>query len=152
MPDAHWLAVRNALAIATPIAVGLYAWRDGAHARYGVLLVLAGVAWFGVSLAGSGDPTAYSIGRVAGWLSELVIAYLLLSFPSGRLQAPADRLLMAATSALVLLLFVPTALLVDSYPTPTWYTTCIATCPGNALTLLDATPAWWRTSSSRGER
>ena len=40
------LAERQALTVITPIAVGLYAWREGTHARFGRLLVLAGGAWF----------------------------------------------------------------------------------------------------------
>ena len=42
MPDSTALAERYALIVSVPIAVGLYAWRDGRHARFGRLLVLIG--------------------------------------------------------------------------------------------------------------
>ena len=68
-----------------PIAVGLYAWREGTHARFGRLLVLAGGAWFLASLSSSSNELLYSIGRVAGWTVEAGLIYLILAFPSGRL-------------------------------------------------------------------
>jgi signal transduction histidine kinase len=140
--DTSWLAARNALAIAAPVAVGLYAWREGTHARFGRLLVLGGLGWFLVALAGSADPLVYSVGRVAGWLSEIGIAYLLLAFPTGRLTARADRALALAAVLIVGVLYVPTALLVESFPSPAPYTTCVAACPENALSLVQTTPAW----------
>ena len=93
MPDRGWLALRNGLAVALPIAVGLYAWREATHARFGRLLVLGGFLWAVVALAASSEALPYSIGRDAGWLSEVAIVYLLLAFPSGRLPGRADRAL-----------------------------------------------------------
>ena len=116
MPDRGWLALRNGLAVALPIAVGLYAWREATHARFGRLLVLGGFLWAVVALAASSEPLPYSIGRVAGWLSEVAIVYLLLAFPSGRLPGRADRALVLAAALLIGLLYVPTALLVDAVP------------------------------------
>jgi signal transduction histidine kinase len=142
MPNPGWLALRNGLAICVPVAVGLYAWRDGTHARFGRLLVLGGLGWFLVALAGSGDPLVYTIGRIAGWLSEIGIAYLVLAFPTGRLPGRIDRLLVLAVVLLMGVLYIPTALLVDHFPSPTTYMTCFADCPANAFALVDTTPAW----------
>ena len=142
MPDRGWLALRNGLAVALPIAVGLYAWREATHARFGRLLVLSGFLWAVVALAASSEPLPYSIGRVAGWISEVAIVYLLLAFPSGRLPGRVDRALVLAAALLIGLLYVPTALLVDAFPAPSTWATCNADCPANALSLVDATPAW----------
>ncbi len=142
MPDRGWLALRNGLAVALPIAVGLYAWREATHARFGRLLVLSGFLWAVVALAASTEPLPYSIGRVAGWISEVAIIYLLLTFPSGRLPGRADRALVLAGALLIGLLYVPTALLVDQFPSPSTWVTCTADCPANALSLVGATPAW----------
>jgi signal transduction histidine kinase len=142
MPDPEWLAARTALAIAAPIAVGLYAWRDGTHARFGRLLVGGGFLWVLVALATTTDPVPYSLGRVIAWVSEVAIIFLVLAFPSGRLQATADRALVVAGALLIGVLYVPTALLVDHFPAPSPYATCSADCPANALALVDATPSW----------
>ena len=125
-----------------PIAVGLYAWREGTHARFGRLLVLAGIAWFLAGLSSSSHELLYSIGRVAGWTVEAGLIYLILAFPSGRLTATVDRRLAAAAGLLVVLLFLPTALIAESYPTITLFSTCSDDCPENAFMLLDSEPAW----------
>ena len=141
MPYKVGLAERQALIVAAPIAVGLYAWRDGTHARFGRLLVLAGYLWSLTALAGSNDELLYSIGRVAGWFVEAAMVYLVLAFPSGRLTTRIDRALALAVLAVVVVLFLPTALIAETYPAPSQVSTCNATCPGNAFMLLDSEPA-----------
>jgi signal transduction histidine kinase len=142
MPHDVGLAERQALIVATPIAVGLYAWRDGTHARFGVLLVLAGGAWFLAALSSSSNEALYSIGRVAGWAVEAGLIYLILAFPSGRLTTRIDRLLAGAAAALVAVLFLPTAFITETYPTPSQFATCTAECPANAFMLLGSEPAF----------
>ena len=141
MPHDVALAERQAVLVATPITVGLYAWRDGTHARFGVLLVVAGGAWFLAALSSSSSEVLYSIGRVAGWAVEAGLIYLILAFPSGRLTAPIDRLLAGAAGLVVAILFVPTAFLTETYPAPSQFATCDAQCPGNAFMLLGSEPA-----------
>jgi signal transduction histidine kinase len=141
MPHNVGLAERQAVVVGTPIAVGLYAWRVGSHARFGRLLVIAGVAWFFAALASSSNEVLYSIGRVAGWTVEAGLVCLVLAFPSGRLTAPVDRRLAAAAVGVVALLFLPTALIADDFPVISLYSGC-TDCPGNAFMLLGSEPAW----------
>jgi signal transduction histidine kinase len=142
MPGDVSLAERQALIVATPIAVGLYAWRDGTHARFGRLLVLAGAAWFLAALSSSSNEVLYSIGRVSGWTVEAGLVCLILAFPSGRLTTRIDRLLAVAAVAVVAALFLPTALLTETYPAPSQFSTCTADCPQNGFMLLGSEPAW----------
>jgi signal transduction histidine kinase len=142
MPYEVSLAERHALIIVTPIAVGLYAWSEGTHRRFGRLLVLAGVGWFFASLAASNDPVLHSIGRVSYWIVEAGLICLILAFPSGRLNAPVDRTLAWCAVALVGILFVPTALIAEAFPAPSVATTCRETCPENAFMLLSTEPAF----------
>jgi signal transduction histidine kinase len=142
MPHDVSLAERQAVTVATPIAVGLYAWSDGTHARFGRLLVLAGGAWFLAALSSSSNEILYSIGRVSGWTVEVGLIYLILSFPSGRLTTRLDRRLFAAALAVVATLFVPTAFMTDAYPAPSQFATCVSDCPENAFMLLSSEPAW----------
>jgi signal transduction histidine kinase len=142
MPHEVGLAERQALIVAVPIAVGLYAWRDGTHARFGRLLVMAGTAWFFAALSTSSNEVLYSIGRVSGWTVEAGVIYLILAFPSGHLTTRIDRRLAAAAIGLVAVLYLPTAFISQTYPTPSLYTTCDADCPQNAFMLLDSEPAF----------
>jgi signal transduction histidine kinase len=132
----------RAAIIAAPTAVGLYAWNREPWARFGKLLVAAGFAWSLTTLAQSNNEVLYSAGRVFGWLVEPFLIYLVLAFPSGRLTARSDRLLLAASVVLVGLLYLPTALLVDSYPSPSQWSSCNTDCPGNAFMLLGSQPGF----------
>jgi signal transduction histidine kinase len=142
MPEAGRLALRNALMVGAPVAVGVYAWREATHARFGRLLVVAGMAWGVIALCATTAALPYSLGRMAAWAAEVALVYLTLSFPSGRLPGRPDRLLVGAFAALIGTLYLPTGLLVEQFPLPTYYVTCTADCPANALTLLGSTPAW----------
>ena len=103
MPHEVALAEKQAIIVAVPVGVGVYAWREGTHARFGRLLVIAGVAWFVASLSTSSNEVLHSIGRIAGWYVEAGLVYLVLAFPSGRLTTSFDRRLVAAAFALITL-------------------------------------------------
>src|SRR4051794_28750883 len=125
----------RAVMIAVPITVGLLVWYRDPWRRFGKLLVAAGFALSLTTLAQSGNDVLYSAGRVFGWLAEPLLIYLVLAFPSGRLTTPAGRRLVAASVLLVALLYMPTMLLVDSYPAPSPWSSCHGDCPGNAFML-----------------
>jgi signal transduction histidine kinase len=121
------------VAVAMPVAAGLYAWRRPPFERFGRLLVATGGGVLVVTLSLSDDAPAYSTGRVATWVAEAALLYLILSFPSGRLPERVDRYLATAAVLLVALLYLPTALVVERYPTPTLWVVCGSDCPGNAF-------------------
>jgi signal transduction histidine kinase len=137
-----FVAAGRALMVGVPIAVGLYAWHRRPEERFGRLLVAVGLGWFLTTLAESGNEVLYSAGRVAGWLVELGLVYLVLAFPSGRLTHRADRALVWAAVLLVAVLYLPTLLIADSYPVPSPYTGCVSGCPGNAFFALGSEPAF----------
>jgi signal transduction histidine kinase len=140
--DYAWLEVlARTISVAAPMAVGLYARRRPPFERFGLLLILAGALWFVTTLGDSRDPVLYSIGRVAAWPMELTLVYLVLAFPAGRLPARVDRALVWATAMLVLVLYVPTAFVVEAYPLPAPWTTCHAGCPENAFMVTASEPA-----------
>jgi signal transduction histidine kinase len=130
------------LIIAAPIAVGMYAWYRDTWARFAKLLVATGFAWSFTTLAQSDSEVLYSAGRVFGWLVEPLIVLLVLAFPSGRLTSQPARRLFGATVLLVSLLYLPTALLVDSYPTPSPFGNCGTECPANAFMVIGSEPGF----------
>ena len=141
--DYVWLeAAARALTVAAPIAVGLYALNRPPFERFGALLILTGFVWFLTTLSNSDDAVLYSIGRVSAWVSELLLVYLLLTFPTGRVENRIDRALVQVVAALVVVFYLPTALLIEQYPVPAPWMSCNADCPGNAFMLTGSEPAF----------
>lgn len=123
--------------------VGIYDLARGRDLRYARLLIAAAILWSASALAASPNSTAYSVGRVAQWSVELAVVYLLLSYPSGRLRGSVPRALFGCWVVVVLLLYVPTAL-IGQYPTPSAWSMCTSACPRNAFAVHSSTPAFWR--------
>jgi signal transduction histidine kinase len=140
--QAGLVAVARALVVGVPIAVGLYAWSRRSDERFGRLLVGVGAGLFLTTLAESGDELAYTVGRTAGWLVEVLLVYVLLSFPSGRLPERTDRILVGAMGLVVLTIFLPRLALAEHFEVPSPYTSCTQDCPPNAFLLLDREPAF----------
>jgi signal transduction histidine kinase len=132
----------RAAIVAAPVAVGLYVWYRDPWTRFAKVLVAAGFAWSLTTLAQSSNEILYSAGRVSGWLVEPLLIYLVLAFPSGRLTTRSGRRLVAASVLLVVLFFLPTMLLVDSYPTPSPWSSCNSDCPANAFMLVGSEPGF----------
>jgi signal transduction histidine kinase len=135
-------AVGRASMVALPIGVGLYALHRRPGDRFGLLLTIAGFAWFLTTLAESGNEVVYSIGRVSGWLVEPGLIYLILVFPFGRLASRVDRALVWTAVALVAAFYLPSALISDSYSVPAPWTSCTSSCPDNAFFLLGSEPGF----------
>jgi signal transduction histidine kinase len=136
-----WLAATGrGVIVAVPIAIGLYAWYRPPYVRFGRMLVAVGVGWSITALAGSSDAVLYSVGRVVAWIVEVGLVYVILAFPYGRLTGRWDRALVAAAGLVLILGYLPTALLADRYPIPSPWTECHAECPANAFQVVDAQP------------
>ncbi|MDA0172543.1 sensor histidine kinase [Solirubrobacter taibaiensis] len=129
------------LVIAVPIAAGLYALRVPENARFGFALLAAGFAWSSTALGESSESLAYSIGRVAGWLVFPSLIYLMLAFPQGRIGGGTGRALFRALIAVLVLMYLGSALVVEHYPPYTPWATCRDACPPNAFLLLTQEPA-----------
>jgi signal transduction histidine kinase len=136
-------AVSDSATIAILFGVGLFAWRRDPANRIGRLLVIAGFGWFLVSMAASDLPALYSLGRVAAWPMEVLLIYLFLSYPFGRLPDAASRAVVLTAFATAAILFVPTALVVQQFPSPSPYALCTGSdCPVNAFALTSAEPGF----------
>lgn len=136
------LAIALALAgLLAPVVAGMFAIRHDRAPGFGRLLIVLGLAWGATGLANAGSSLLFSAGRVAGWLTIVLILYVLLAYPYGRLVARRDKLIVAAAAALVALLYLPTALLDPSYPVPAPWGTCVDECPTNAFALADGDSA-----------
>ncbi|MGD9736414.1 MAG: sensor histidine kinase [Solirubrobacterales bacterium] len=119
------------LTIAALLGVGLYAWYRGGEGRFGQVLFATGICWFFVTLSNSDASLLYSLGRISGWVFEVLLAYALLSYPSGRLESRGARAVVVGGALLIALLYVPTIPFTDQYPLPAPFTSCTADCPAN---------------------
>lgn len=124
------------------MAVGAYAWHRGPDSRFGLVLIAAGAGWAVTTLTETDDSLAYTVGWTAGWVVELLIVYLVLSFPSGRLADRVDRLLAGAMAAVVAVLYGLQLAVADHSSVPSPYTSCVDDCPANALIVLEREPAF----------
>ncbi len=128
------------LTIAALLGVGLYATYRDPESRFGRVLFATGICWFFVTLSNSDTALLYSVGRIAGWIFEVVLAYALLSYPTGRLESRGARAVVIGGALLICLLYLPTIPLTDQYPLPAPFTSCTAHCPQNAF-LAGSEPA-----------
>ena len=135
-------ALARALIVAVPLAVGGYAWHRGPDTRFGLLLIAAGAGLAVTTLAETDDSLVYTVGRAAGWMVELLVLYLILSFPSGRLTDRVDRLLVGAMAAVVAVFYALQLVVAEHFSVPSPYTSCVHDCPANALFALEREPAF----------
>ena len=112
------------------VGAGLYAWRRRPESRFGLLMVLAGFAWFLGPVYASDAPLVFTFGIVLGGLWGPLFGHLLLSFPTGRLQTRARRRLVAASYVLIPLAPLPALLVSDAEDV---ITDCRGGCPRNVL-------------------
>jgi signal transduction histidine kinase len=75
--------------------IGLFEWRRHPTNRLGMLMVLFSFAWFLGRLTFTDVPALYTVGLFLSALFFAVLGHVLCAFPSGRLQGPASRGLMA---------------------------------------------------------
>jgi hypothetical protein len=111
------------------VGTGIYAWLRRPESRFGALMTLLGFTWFFTPLATADNPVAFALGLLLGALWGPVLAHVLLSFPTGRLQTRGQRRLVLAAYVLVPLAPVPAFLVSASED----FTDCQGECPRNLL-------------------
>src|SRR5215831_3456452 len=101
------------------IGSGLLSWRAQPDNRLGPVMVLTGFAWFASVLEEANGAVLFTIGQAFQVLYLAGFLYVVLSFPSGRLQTALDRVLVVVAFGLVtvvqlaLLLFTDTRAICD---------------------------------------
>ncbi|MEA2293623.1 MAG: hypothetical protein QOE86_1262, partial [Solirubrobacteraceae bacterium] len=133
-------AVLQGAVVALPLLVGLWIRHHRRDDRFAGLLVAAGFGLAVVSLSGAGASGVMTVGRIALWVVDLGVVYIVLALPSGRLTGELDRWLVIASALLVGVLYLPTLPFSPRFPEPTPWSSCDGGCPSNALSLVDAAP------------
>lgn len=86
------------------ILVGLLAWARRPANRTGALMTLAGFIWFSTDLGWISTPETFVFADEWRGLFYVVLFWLLLAFPSGRLGSRVDRLFVVAVLTWIVLL------------------------------------------------
>jgi hypothetical protein len=131
------------------IGSGLIAWHRRPTNRFGVLMVAVGFAWFAASLTASNQPALFSIGLVIAPLWIAIFLHALLSFPTGRLESRAARVIVAVYYFDVTVLQLAWVMFANVQRSPD-----CASCPQNVFLLSDqpavASAILTRTASDAG--
>lgn len=78
---------------------GLVAWSRRPANRFGLLMVLAGFAWFATALTEANSSLPFTIGQLVVNVPFAVVLHLLLAYPRGRLEWSVTRALVAVAYA-----------------------------------------------------
>ena len=113
------------------VTAGLLAWRRRPHNRIGLLLTLTGGAWLLPALSGAESPLLFTVGVLTGSLAFAFVAWLVLAYPTGTLEFPVHRVIVAAAFALTTAGYA-LSLLFSSRDT-----LCSGPCPDNVLLVSD---------------
>jgi hypothetical protein len=95
---------------------GLVAWWRRPANRTGPLMVAAAFAWLASGLNAADDDVLYTIGLTLDALFPVLVGHTLLAFPSGRLERPAERLVIAGGYVSATLLQIPSLLFEEHVP------------------------------------
>jgi hypothetical protein len=88
----------------------------------------------------STDPVLFALARAARPAAEVLLIWVMLAFPSGRLTGRVERWLLALAWAAILLLWLPGMMLTPRFPPFGPLASCEA-CPANMIAVADH-PAW----------
>jgi hypothetical protein len=124
--------------VAAHVLIGLYWWLRRPASRFGPLLVALGIVAWVVSWESSQWPLAFDLGVLAEGPGAFLTFYLLLAFPTGRLDSVALRWLMLALAVAIAGFFLPWALFTPVLAGGGVLSRCVPACPENVLQIGSA--------------
>jgi signal transduction histidine kinase len=127
--------------IAVLIAAGLYAQTSKLQARMGGLMIAVGLIASLWLLNGSDNRVVFSVGVVFTGLMPLVVAYLMLSHPTGRLASRTELRFLWLTGGALATLWLLGIVMTLQPPLRTPLLQCGPHCPDNVFSLGSATEA-----------
>ena len=131
-------AFYGAYLVAACMAIGLFWWVARPASRFGPLLIAYGVCAWLIRLQGSNDPLIYDIGVLAQAPGFVLVFYLFLSYPMGRLEPAAARWLWVVLVVETVAVFIPRVLLSPVIQGGGPLDRCVPECPENVLQVASA--------------
>lgn len=139
-PDAldTWSLIVVGVSVLLPFAVGAELIARYPQRRLGWLSIAIGLGYFVRAGAFAQSPILYSLSRALGPMTGVLLAWLMLAFPSGRLGSRVARVVVAAGALSVALLWWPAIALAPSFPpSREAFAVCGEHCPQNVFLLAD---------------
>jgi signal transduction histidine kinase len=130
-----WLAAQKADFILGPVFVGLYWMRRRPGSRFGPMLIAFGFVGAVYVLHSSGNSWLFGIGLVWENVIYLATLLLILTFPTGRLEGWAAKLILLVGFVAVALSGTLMVLLLPQTGAGASISGCRALCPHNALAV-----------------
>jgi signal transduction histidine kinase len=93
------------------IGTGAFAWLRRPRNRFGALMAGVGFAWFVAGLIAANNPVLATVGAYVGPLYLVMVAQVIVSFPTGRSETDWARVLIVAAYVTALLVRLPYFLL-----------------------------------------
>ena len=128
-------AFYSAYLVAAFMLVGLYWALRRPATRFGRLLITFGALAWVYSWESSESPLLFDLGMLVEGPLTFLTFYLFLAFPSGRLTAPVERLLMGALGLSLLVFFGLWALMTPALAGAGPLAGCVPACPANLLQI-----------------
>ncbi len=98
-----------------------------------LLFVLAAVLASFPALSASSNPYVFTLTRIARPAAEVLLVWVMLAFPSGRLTDRIDRLLLGVIAGAIALLWLPAMAFTQEVQIQGPYMACSPECPRNVL-------------------
>jgi signal transduction histidine kinase len=130
-----WLSVQKADFILGPVFVGLYWVRRRPYSRFGPMLIAFGFVGAVYVLQSSGNSWLFGIGLVWENVIYLATLLLILTFPTGRLEGWAARLILLVAVVVVAVPATMIELVLRQVGAGSSIAGCRALCPENALAV-----------------
>lgn len=109
----------------------------------GPLLFMLAIAYSIQTLLASPNPYLFTMARAARPAVEVLLIWVMLAFPSGRLPGRSERLLVVAGALTVVLLWLPGVMLSPTISLIGPFVACHPTCPRNVLFVADWPAVSW---------
>jgi signal transduction histidine kinase len=133
--------VARGLTVASAVSVGCYMAARRANLGFAGLLIAAGFVFGLGALVASTDPRVFALGRIVLALLWVLLFYLFLSFPAGRIEGRAAHRVMITILVMTALLWVPVVLFAHRLPLGGGFLDCRGACPPNGLMVLSSSRA-----------
>lgn len=116
---------------------GMLLWARPRDRRMATLLFVLAAGYAVRGLNAADDPWVYTLARSADPVSEVLLLWVVLAFPSGHLRSLHDRVIMWFAGVTVMMLWVPVVLFSRDIPMRNALTPCRDNCPRNTLMVTE---------------
>jgi signal transduction histidine kinase len=124
------------LTVVLGVWVGCYMWARSPHLRFAALIVASAFLLGLGGMVASADPDVFALGRLVTAVLWVLVFYLFLSFPTGRITEAGARWAMTAMAVATVLLWLPILLFARRLPLGGTLVDCRHACPPNGLMVF----------------